>query len=281
MNELADQLPGQIDILSSADPGEFDDLFLLPADEYKEFLSKFERKKTTDDCYTPPAIYDVIADWVAKEYGLDRKNFVRPFYPGGDYERERYGSEDIVVDNPPFSIIAKIIRFFCKRNIPFFLFAPALTVFTAPECPVCYLTTGVSITYENGAKVATSFCTSLDPAQIRTAPDLRAAVERANIENRATTPLPKYTYPSEVITAAAAQRLSQFGIDFSCPRGQAVYVATLDAQRSKNKTIFGGGFLLAERAAAELAAAINVTWELSDREMQIVKSLNKEEKTHA
>lgn len=26
-------------------------------DEYTEFLQKFERKKTTDDCYTPENIY--------------------------------------------------------------------------------------------------------------------------------------------------------------------------------------------------------------------------------
>lgn len=51
--------------------------------EYKEFVEKFKPKKTTDDCYTPKPVYDVIADWVAEEYGLDRTDFVRPFYPGG------------------------------------------------------------------------------------------------------------------------------------------------------------------------------------------------------
>lgn len=53
------------------------------SEEYNEFLDKFEAKKTTDDCYTPELIYDAVADWVIEEYGVDRKEFVRPFYPGG------------------------------------------------------------------------------------------------------------------------------------------------------------------------------------------------------
>ena len=64
-------------------------------EEYNEFLDKFELKKTTDDCYTPELVYNAVADYVARHYNLDKKNFVRPFYPGGDYKRENYrGGED-------------------------------------------------------------------------------------------------------------------------------------------------------------------------------------------
>jgi hypothetical protein len=59
-------------------------------EEYKAFVDKFKTKKTTDDCYTPPEIYDVIADWVAGTYHRDKGGFLRPFYPGGDYERFEY-----------------------------------------------------------------------------------------------------------------------------------------------------------------------------------------------
>ena len=34
-------------------------------EEYNAFVEKFEPKKTTDDCYTPPAVYDAVADYVA------------------------------------------------------------------------------------------------------------------------------------------------------------------------------------------------------------------------
>lgn len=53
--------------------------------EYSAFLDKFEPKLTTDDCYTPANVYNVISEYVASCYGLDCQNFVRPFYPGGDY----------------------------------------------------------------------------------------------------------------------------------------------------------------------------------------------------
>lgn len=51
---------------------------------YEEFVDKFKAKKITDDCYTPENIYEVVANYVADTYKLDRAKFVRPFYPGGD-----------------------------------------------------------------------------------------------------------------------------------------------------------------------------------------------------
>ena len=56
-------------------------------------------------------VYNV-SEYVEKRYGLNRDYFVRPFYPGGDYENFVYGENCVVVDNPPFSIISKIIRFY-------------------------------------------------------------------------------------------------------------------------------------------------------------------------
>ena len=52
-------------------------------------MKKFEAKRTTDDCYTPDVVYDAVAEWVASEYNVSRANFVRPFYPGGDYQNEK------------------------------------------------------------------------------------------------------------------------------------------------------------------------------------------------
>ena len=48
-------------------------------ENYDAFVEKFKPKKTTDDCYTPPLVYDAVADYVAERYGLDKANFVRPF----------------------------------------------------------------------------------------------------------------------------------------------------------------------------------------------------------
>lgn len=93
---------------------------------YEEFVEKFKPKKTTDDCYTPDYIYDVIKDWAVKEYGIDESKIVRPFWPGGDYESFDYVEDCVVLGNPPFSIISKIAGFYEKRGIKYFLFAPGL-----------------------------------------------------------------------------------------------------------------------------------------------------------
>lgn len=62
--------------------------------EYDAFVEKFKPKKTTDDCYTPPLVYDTIRDWACKKYKIDPACIVRPFYPGGDYEKYEYPVSD-------------------------------------------------------------------------------------------------------------------------------------------------------------------------------------------
>ena len=49
---------------------------------YEGFLDKFEDKKTTDDCYTPKEVMDIIINYVNEKYPLIGKK-IRPFYPGG------------------------------------------------------------------------------------------------------------------------------------------------------------------------------------------------------
>lgn len=67
-----------------------------------------EKKKTTDDCYTPPAIYEAVKNWALShsEVDINGLEIVRPFYPGGDYEHEDYSGK-VVIDNPPFSILTQ------------------------------------------------------------------------------------------------------------------------------------------------------------------------------
>ena len=59
--------------------------------DYDGFVEKFKPKKTTDDCYTPPEVYDVVLKHVREKYNIaDDVPIVRPFYPGGDYEHYDY-----------------------------------------------------------------------------------------------------------------------------------------------------------------------------------------------
>ena len=248
-------------------------------DEYNEFLDKFEAKKTTDDCYTPDLVYDAVADWVTNEYGVKRSQMVRPFYPGGDYQKERYPKGAVVVDNPPFSILAEILNWYNDHGVRFFLFAPTLTLFSSSSATACAIPTGAAVVYENGASVNTSFLTNLeDPMlRVRTAPTLYEAVQKASDDARKerTKELPKYEYPAEVITAAMVARWSKHGVDFRLPVMESQQVSELDAQREVGKAIFGKGYLISERAAAEATRAAaersieevgHQTWTLSERE---------------
>lgn len=252
-------------------------------DEYKDFLDKFEAKKTTDDCYTPDNVYQAVSEWVAKTYNVAADSFVRPFFPGGDYKKHKYPSSCVVVDNPPFSILSEILNFYQEKGIRFFLFAPALTLFSGSGLDVTYLPAGCTVTYENSATVSTAFVTNMDTVRIRSVPTLYQAVDAANAENLRAMhkELPKYAYPDHVMTAAMGNRYSKYGVDFVLEKEDGVLIAELDAQKEEGKTIFGGGFLLSDRAAAEKAAAENAAaekaaarqWQLSEREWDIVRSL--------
>ena len=247
-------------------------------EDYQAFVDKFKPKKTTDDCYTPGNVYDAVADWVAAEYGIDRAAFVRPFWPGGDFERFAYPAGSVVVDNPPFSIFSRIIRFYTHTHTRFFLFAPALTLFSGSSADhATCLPTGVQITYENGAVVPTSFVTNLESAAllVRTAPSLYNAVKAADDANRKASAreLPHYVYPDQIVTAAMVQRWCKYGVDFRLSREDARKISALDAQRARGLSIFGGGFLLSSSAAAERAAAER--WELSESEREMVALIDR------
>ena len=245
-------------------------------EEYNDFVEKFEIKKTTDDCYTPKLVYDAVADWVANEYDLKRENFVRPFKPGGDYQAEKYKPGDVVVDNPPFSIMREIIQFYTEHRVKFFLFAPALVIFNYVDiCTAIPLQAGVE--YENGAKVSTSFLTNLEGGGVaaRTSPSLYEAVDKANTETikEKRRELPNYDYPDNIVTAAMMGKFSKYGIDLAIRDKQCKIVRVLDEQKAAGKTIYGAGLILSEKAAAEKAAA--TTWKLSERELAIIKELSK------
>ena len=253
-------------------------------EEYQEFLEKFKLKKTTDDCYTPAPVYDAVARYVEQQYGLDRANFVRPFYPGGDYQNEKYPEGCVVVDNPPFSIMAEILRFYDSKGIKFFLFAPTLTLFSSSSAgSSTALPCTLTVIYENGAGVHTSFLTNLEPRSIRfrSAPKLQAMVQEGINEFTKTLKkqLPKYSYPPHIITSSWVGILSRLGIDFSVPVAESEGISGLDSQKAAGKAIYGKGYIVSDRVKAEREKAERENaerWELSEREFQIIERLNKQ-----
>lgn len=259
----------------------------LSAEDYAAWLEKFKPKKTTDDCYTPPDVYQAVLDWAVEEYALQGRRVLRPFVPDGDFTALEYRAGDVVIDNPPFSMLTKIRRWYDSKGIDYLLFAPALTLFDC-DAP-CSIVVSESITYANSAVVNTSFITNLDDSKIRTAPALKTAIRLAVKGLEDYRKLPKYIYPANAVTAAQMGKVAS--VQLSIPREQVSgKLNRLDCQQAKGKKFFGGGYLLSDGAAAEVKAAevkaaeveaaeveaaeVAVVWELSADERVIIEGLN-------
>jgi hypothetical protein len=186
------------------------------------------------------------------------------------------------------------------------MFAPTLTLFSSISRTCTALPCALAVIYENGASVNTSFLTNLEPKHIRlrSAPKLHAMVQ-AGIDEYVKSlrkSLPKYSYPPHIITSAWVGALSRLGIEFSVPVDESESISGLDSQKESGKAIFGKGYIVsdavkaerekaerekaerekaerekAEREKAEREKAEREKaerWELSDRELAIIKRLN-------
>lgn len=245
-------------------------------EDYEGFVEKFKPKKTTDDCYTPPAVYAAVLEWVKEEIGIaDGLEVVRPFYPGGNYQAEDYAGK-VVIDNPPFSISSEIINFYYAHGIPFFLFAPRMTCLSGRRAGMENLTAVFGckdMTYENGAIVPTAFLTNMmGDVKIRVSETLEAKLKAAKAakpsEKKA---LPRFAYPDNLIKAADLEQCGELEI---C-RADTLPVNALDAQKPHGKSVFGKGLLLSDKAARAVKAANIIVWPLSEREQKLIEGLNR------
>lgn len=260
--------------------------------DYEDFVDKFQAKLTTDDCYTPDEVYSVILEWIGENYDLSGKNICRPFYPNGDYQAEVYKPNDIVIDNPPFSILADIVDYYDVHKIKFFLFAPELTAFVRNE-NVCNIYAGQNITYHNGAKVATSYISNLwDDLGVWVCADLGRRIKEAQEANKQVRQLPKYNYPENVVTSVMLGTLASRGGELKILRKHiSRKFGALRSQIRCGKGAFGGCRLISDAAAHNLREAEIkaielkakeqknkqdvVTWELSEAELLVIESLNR------
>lgn len=133
--------------------------------DWDAYVKKFgDKPRTTDETYTPKNVYEAVYNWVDKHfYPLKGKKVVRPFFPGGNYAKdlEKYTKNTIVLDNPPFSQVTKIIDAYKAKGVKFFLFMSKESIchVLARGLGVIYLRP--NITYENGTEVATHFVHNL------------------------------------------------------------------------------------------------------------------------
>lgn len=240
--------------------------------DYESFIKKFsDNPKTTDDCYTPQDVYEAVVAYVDTICPLEGKQILRPFFPGGDYEHADYPDDGVVIDNPPFSMFTPICKFYSKQHIPFFLFGPGMTIFSALKyCSVVII--NHSITFSNGAKVRINFATNLlADTWVTTAVSLNEAIGRCPSQNQKVK-LAKYSYPAELLSVSDFQSIADGYADFSVSREEAMIVKNLDQNPNKNG-LFGNHLLVSKAAAAKASAAKTITIELSEREQELVKDL--------
>ena len=260
----------------------------MHGDTYDDFVDKFKVKKTTDDCYTPDNVMQAVNDWVANKYNINKSDFVRPFYPGGDYQHYDYSGGKIVVDNPPFSILSEIIMFYIDNNIKFFVFCPALTAFSVASSNCAVLAININIKYANGALVPTSFVTNLEPENVRVRTDssLYNAIQIENDKNiGAKRKIPKYQYPNYIITAAKIGAYSKLGYDITIEKAESEHLRSMDAQKKSKKALYGGGYIVSDNVKQQIDRIDRIEkdriekdriekWQLSEREKEIINRLS-------
>ena len=248
--------------------------------DYESFVAKFtDRPKTTDDCYTPRDVYEAVVHYVSSITDMSGKVILRPFYPGGDYRNAEYPENGIVIDNPPFSMFTKIVKFYTATDIPFFLFGPGLTISSA--CKYCTaVVINEAVTFENGASIRLNFASNVyGDTMIMTAPTLGRMIAECPSQ-KPKKPLPSFEYPSEVLSVSDMQGIARNGIEFKVNRDECRLIKDLDHHP---KGLFGDHFLLSTAKAKEKESAksmkvasgkTSIPILLSEREKKIIQTLN-------
>ena len=214
--------------------------------DYESWRAHFsDTPKTTDDTYTPQDVYECILRWLGGK--IAGRQILRPFYPGGDYQSVSYGRDAVVVDNPPFSIQAEIVRWYVARHIPFFLFCNGMTAIRfAMQCTV--ISIGGSIQFENGALVCVSFLSNLfDDIGVMSAPDLWSSIQCCASQQSTAKSMTQYRWPCQVLSMSDMNQFARYGLHVALPRS---VIRVMKKPRGVN--IFGGRLLVSTKTGRRL-----------------------------
>lgn len=240
--------------------------------EYLDYLKKFNTVKTPDDTFTPPKIYDAVKQWCMKEYGIpDNAQIIRPFRPDGNYQKEKYPNNCVVIDNPPFSILAEILRWYIEHHIKFFLFCEGKSILGYNIEGVCHIIVGTDIIYDNGAVVNTGFLTNMSDYLIQTRPDLKEQIEEASDITRKDNT--KIEWPQEVLTIGKLKKLATHGQDIRLTQNQLQFTRKIGDQG-----LYGAGYLMSHDTTIQIQNSLDKVEQqettrivkLTDREREMI-----------
>lgn len=247
---------------------------------YEAYVAKFQEgntPRTTDETYTPEDVYNCVVDYVDTIYPLEGHVVVRPFYPGGDYQAYNYPPNGVVIDNPPFSILTQIVRYYIGRGIPFFLFAPHVTCSTLVRLGATVFYAEHTIRYSNGAEIGAAFVSDLTPQwAVVCASSLRRALAEQPSQQPSKKSLKIYDYPHNLLKFSELSAISLLEEDTAFPASSVVSTRARCEGRSVG---FGHAFLLSDEmeklARAKLARAKPAhKIELTEEQQQQLRALN-------
>ena len=248
--------------------------------DYDAYVAKFaDAPKTTDDTYTPADVYEAVVGWLSEKGKITGgTRIIRPFYPGGDFEGADYPPGCAVIDNPPFSIVSKVCKWYACRGTGFFLFCPAFTSARLSEfCTVVQI--GVPIRFENGARLPVAFASNMfGSAAAIAAGDLTQKIEGCKSQKKDAKEIRKMQWPDEIVTVSTLRSIAAGGGTFELDRRDSVMVT-----KAGGVNVYGGVWLSAKaaeakaaRVSAEAAKAKAVKVELLPSEKETFERLCKE-----
>ena len=257
---------------------------------YKYCVTNGRNINTPDECYTPPAVYDTVLDYAVDRYNLQGKHTVRPFVPGGDYQKYVYDKNDVVVDNPPFSITTKIAKWYIDHNIPFFLFVNGLygvSLSRGLHGKATVIVTNANVSfYNNGSEkhIKLGFVTNLEPKNIILRGDatltnrLNGLVKKKSFK--------RFHYPENFLKNNDILAALQRNVELKLTTDNCLFEDNLDYHKAQMHAkqqrfgTFGGGYLVDDKLYGEFKESLKqdlpgthcVT--LSTREQKLIEQLN-------
>ena len=257
---------------------------------YKYCVTNGRNINITDECYTPPAVYDTVLDYAVERYNLQGKHIVRPFIPGGDYQKYVYDKNDVVVDNPPFSMTTKIAKWYIEHNIPFFLFINGLygvSLSRGLHGKATVIVTNANVSFYNKGsekRIKLGFITNLEPENIIIRGDATLTNRLNGLVNKKS--FKRYHYPENFLKNNDILSALQRNVELELTTDNCLFEDNLDYHKAQMHAkpqrfgVFGGGYLVNDKLYNEFKASLKqdlphtycVT--LSTREQKLIEQLN-------
>lgn len=252
---------------------------------YKYCITNGRNINTNDECYTSPEVYDTALEYAVERYHLRGKHIVRPFVPSGNYQQYVYGKNDVVIDNPPFSMTTEITKWYINHDIPFFLFINGLYAVSTSRGihgKATVIATNATVSFYHKPKnkaVKLGFVTNLEPKNIVIRGDLAL---NNKLNSLAKKTLNKFKYPENVIRNSDILKAICRGVELELTTYNSLFEDNLDYNKEhKLNAVHGGCYIVDDNVYDEYKAAIEKVPPythhvmLSEREKGIIEKLNK------